>query len=82
MDKKQGYTQIAENALDIVNGGAKTIVNVDDTKPTEGGLKLMIDGELVTLYNDGDDGFYCFINGKEYKFSNAEIAEMLHEQLQ
>lgn len=60
---------------------AKTTVSIDDTKMASGGMKMEVEGEMVTLQNDGDKGFKCTVNGKEYKFSNEEIAAMLHEQL-
>lgn len=60
---------------------AKTTVSIDDTKMASGGMKMEVEGEMVTLQNDGDRGFKCTVNGKEYKFSNEEIAAMLHEQL-
>ena len=59
---------------------AKTMVAIDDTKMASGGMKMEVAGELVTLQNDGK-GFKCTVNGKEYKFSDDEIAAMLHEQL-
>lgn len=60
---------------------AKTQVTIDDTKLSSGGMKMEVEGEMVTLENDGNSGFKCHVNGKEYKFSNEEIANMLHEQL-
>lgn len=60
---------------------AKTMVAIDDTKMASGGMKMEVEGEMVTLQNDGNEGFKCTVNGKEYKFSNDEIAAMLHEQL-
>jgi YHS domain-containing protein len=60
---------------------AKTMVAIDDTKMSSGGMKMEVEGEEVVLENDGNSGFKCNVNGKEYKFSNEEIAAMLHEQL-
>lgn len=81
MNKEQGFRQLTDDALGIVNGGAKTIVEVDDTKTASGGMKLEVEGEEVFLINDGDKGFRCTVNGKEYRFSLAEIEEMLRQQL-
>jgi|GEM_PF-3920225 len=60
---------------------AKTQVTIDDTKLSSGGMKMEVEGEMVTLQNDGDHAFKCEVNGKEYKFSDDEIAAMLHDQL-
>lgn len=60
---------------------AKTMVAIDDTKMSSGGMKMEVEGEEVVLENDGNSGFKCNVNGKEYRFSNEEIAAMLHEQL-
>ena len=67
--------------LKNVTGGAKTDIMVDDTQPTQGGLKMLIEGEWVILSDDGEGCFYCTLNGKEYRFTYDEIAEMLHQQL-
>lgn len=79
MKTQTGY--LTDEVLNIVSGGNKTLIGPDDSEPLQGGLRLMIDGEWVILYQDGPDGFKCTINGKEYRFSNAEVAELLHEQL-
>ena len=42
---------------------------------------MEVEGEEVMLENDGNSGFKCTVNGKDYRFSNEEIAAMLHEQL-
>ena len=81
MKKTQMPRRLTERELVPVNGGTKTVIAVDDTQPAQGGLRMYINGELVTLYPDGEGGFYCTVNGKEYRFTNAEIAEMLHRQL-
>lgn len=81
MEKEQGFRLLTDEGLDIVTGGAKTMVEVDDTKMAQGGLKMEIEGEEVILQNDDDKGFYCVVNGKEYRFTNDEIMEMLHRQL-
>ncbi len=65
---------------------AKTVVTIEDTKSAaggkgEGGMKMEVEGEMVTLQNDENGGFKCTVNGKEYHFSDAEIATMLHDQL-
>lgn len=60
---------------------AKTMVSIDDTKMSSGGMQMEVDGEMVTLQNAAEGGFKCTVNGKEYKFTDAEIADMLHEQL-
>ena len=60
---------------------AKTQVTIDDTKLSSGGMKMEVEGEEVMLENDGNSGFKCTVNGKDYRFSNEEIAAMLHEQL-
>ena len=60
---------------------AKTMVAIDDTKMSSGGMKMEVEGEEVMLENDGDSGFKCHVNGNEYRFSNEEIAAMLHDQL-
>ncbi len=72
---------LTDNELKLVNGGAKTLDEADDTEMAHGGMKLIIDGEVVILYNDGDSGFRCTIHGIEYKFSNEEVAELLHENM-
>ena len=77
-DKKNRLTL---EELKNVTGGAKTIIMVDDTQPTQGGLKMLIEGEWVILSDDGKGCFYCTLNGKEYRFTYDEIAEMLHQQL-
>lgn len=77
MEKKQ----MSDDALDKVTGGAKTTVEIDDTKMSSGGMKMEIEGETVTLYNDGESSFKCTVNGKEYRFTNDEIAEMLRQRL-
>ena len=82
MDKKQDSRPLEDNALDLVHGGAKSLVEVDDTKMASGSMTLEIEGETVILVNDGDHGFRCTVNGKEYRFTDAEIAQMLKEQLQ
>ena len=61
---------------------AKTMVAIDDTKMASGGMKMEVEGEMVTLQNDEENGgFKCTVGGKEYRFSDAEIAAMLHDQL-
>ena len=64
---------------------AKTVVTIEDTKSAAGGegkgMKMEVEGELVTLQNDEKGGFKCTVNGKEFHFSDAEIATMLHDQL-
>ena len=82
MEKKQGIQPLADDSLDVVAGGAKTTVEIDDTKMAYGGMKMEVEGEMVILENDGDKGYRCTVNGKEYSFSNAEIEEMLRQQLQ
>ena len=81
MEKEQKKLQLADQELDMVYGGAKTLVEIDDTEIPTGGLKIEIDGELVTLINDGDKGFYYVVHGKEYKLTNEEVANLLHEML-
>ena len=82
MEKKQEMQPLADDSLDVVAGGAKTIVVIDDTKTASGGLRMEIEGEMVTLENDGDNGYKCTVNGKEYRFSDAEIEEMLRQRMQ
>ena len=61
---------------------AKTQVTIDDTKLSSGGMKMEVEGEEVTLQNDEENGgFKCTVNGKIYRFSDKEIASMLHDQL-
>ena len=64
---------------------AKTVVTIEDTKSAaggkSGGMRMEVDGEMVELENDSNGGFKCTVNNKEYHFSDAEIANMLHEQL-
>ena len=60
---------------------AKTMLAIDDTKMSSGGMKMEIDGEEVLLENDGDHAFKCNVRGKKYRFSDEEIAAMLHDQL-
>ena len=81
MEKKQGIQPLADDSLDVVAGGAKTTVEIDDTKMAYGGMKMEVEGEMVVLENDGDKGYKCTVNGKEYRFSDAEIEEMLRESL-
>ena len=62
---------------------AKTQVTIDDTKLSSGGMKMEVEGEEVTLQNDEKNGgFMCTVNGKVYRFSDQEIAAMLHSQLE
>lgn len=81
MKKEPEFQQLADDALDVVYGGAKTHVAVDDSKMAESGMKLEVEGVEVMLVNDGDNGYKCTVNGKEYRFSNAEIEELLRRQL-
>lgn len=67
--------------LEKVVGGDKTLIGIDDTKPITGPLVMEIEGEMVTLVDDGEGGFRGTINGKERWFSYDEIKEMLRIQL-
>ena len=82
VEKKQEMQPLADDELDVVTGGAKTTVEIDDKKMAYGGMLMEVEGEMVILENDGDKGYKCTVNGKEYSFSNAEIEEMLRQQLQ
>ena len=81
METKQEMHSLADDELGLVTGGAKTTVEIDDTKMASGTMRLEVEGEMVTLENDGDGGYRCTVNGKEYRFTDAEIAEMLRQQL-
>lgn len=81
MEKKQEIQALADDALNIVTGGAKTTVEIDDTKMAHGSMCVEIEGETVTLVNDGESGYKGTVNGKEYRFTDAEVAEMLRQMM-
>ena len=72
--------ELKDGALKTVNAGSKTEISVDDTI-IPSGFKIEIEGEMVTLIDDGNNGFTCTVNGKEYRFTYEEVAEMIRKQM-
>lgn len=73
--------ELQDDLLDGVTGGAKTIVNIDDTKMASGYLTLEIEGETVTLYKDGENGFKGIVHGTERTFTDDEVAALLKQMM-